>query len=55
MDKKFTDKDIKKALEQADANIGFEEVIIPTLIKDNTKVLRKDLKNERNRRPNKME
>jgi len=55
MDNKFTDEDIKKALEQADANMNFEEVIIPTLEKDNTKVLRKDLNNERNRRSNKME
>ena len=50
MDKKFTEQDIKKALEQADANMDFEEVVIPTLEKQITKVLRKDLNNEPNRR-----
>lgn len=52
MEDKFTDEDIKKALEQADANMAFEEVIIEPLEKSNAKVLRKDLKDERNRRPN---
>ena len=52
MDKKYTEEDIKKALEQADANIGLEEVRIPSLEKDKTKVLRKDFNNERNRRSN---
>ena len=52
MDKKYTEEDIKKALEQAEANINFEEVMIPSLEKDKTKVLRKDLGHERNRRSN---
>lgn len=52
MDNKYTEKDIKKALEQADANISFEEVIIPNLEINKTKVFRKDLNNERNRRSN---
>ncbi len=52
MEDKFTDEEIKKALEQADANISFEEVIIPNLVNTNNKVLRKELKNERNTRPN---
>ncbi len=50
MEDKFTDEEIKKALEQADANISFEEVIIPDLVNTNNKVLRKELKNERNTR-----
>jgi len=50
MDKKFTEQDIKKALEQADANMDFEEVVIPTFEKEKAKVLRKDLNNEPNRR-----
>ena len=52
MDKKYKEEDIRKALEQADANMDFEEVIIPSLEKDKTKVLRKDFNNERNRRSN---
>lgn len=52
MEDKFTDEEIKKALEQADANISFEEVIIPDLVNTNNKVLRKELKNERNTRSN---
>lgn len=52
MEDKFTDEEIKKALEQADANISFEEVIIPNLVNTNNKVLRKELKNERNTRSN---
>ena len=52
MEKKFTKEEIKKALEQADANINFEEVIIPNLEKNNTKVLRKDFNNERKRSGN---
>ena len=43
MEDKFTDEEIKKALEQADANINFEEVIIPNLVNTNNKVLRKEL------------
>ena len=52
MDKKYTEEDIKKALEQADANIGLEEVVIISLEKNKMKLLRKDLNNERNRRSN---
>ena len=52
MEDKFTDEEIKKALEQADANISFEEVIIPNLVNTNNKVLRKELKNEPNTRSN---
>ncbi|MBQ2946478.1 MAG: hypothetical protein IJE04_01320 [Bacilli bacterium] len=52
MEDKFTNEEIKKALEQADANINFEEVIIPNIININNKVLRKEFKNERNTRPN---
>lgn len=52
MDKKYTEEDIKKALEQADANMDFEEVRIPSLENGKTKVLRKDLNHERNRRSN---
>lgn len=49
MDKKFTEEDIKKALEQAEANMSFEDVEIPTLENEKAKVLRKDLKNDRRR------
>ena len=52
MSNKFTKEEIKKALEQADANINLEEVIIPVLENNKSKVLRKDLYNERNRRSN---
>ena len=52
MDKKYTEEDIRKALEQADANIGLEEVITPSLEDNKSKVLRKDLNHERNRRSN---
>ena len=52
MDDIFTDEEIKKALEQADANIAFEEVDILNLEKGKTKVLRVNLNDERNRRPN---
>lgn len=52
MDDNFTDEEIKKALEQADANIAFEEVDILNLEKSKTKVLRVNLNDERNRRPN---
>ena len=55
MEDKFTDEEIKKALEQAEANMNFEEVIIPKLENNKTKVLRKDLKDERKRSNNKME
>ncbi len=50
MGEKFTDEEIKKALEQADANINFEEIIIPDLVKTNNKVLRKELKNAQSTR-----
>lgn len=50
MEEKFTDEEIQKALEQAEANMDFEEVIIQDLVNTNIKVLRKDLKNERNTR-----
>lgn len=54
MEKKYTKEDIKKALEQAEANMNFEEVIIQesTIENDKQKVLRKDLNNESNRRSN---
>lgn len=52
MEDKFTEEDIKKALEQAEANMDFEEILIPNLENNKTKVLRKDLNNERNRRSN---
>ena len=52
MDKKYTEEDIKKALEQADANIACEEVIMPPLEIEKNKVFRKDLNNERYRRSN---
>lgn len=44
MDKKFTDEQIKKALQQADANMNFEEVVLPNIDKSNSKTLRKELK-----------
>lgn len=47
MEEKFTDEEIKKALEQADANMNLEEVQVSSLEKEETKVLRKELKNER--------
>lgn len=51
MDEVFTLEDIKKALEQADANIEFEEVDLTSIInKDEQKVLRKDLTSERKNR-----
>lgn len=48
----FTDEEIKKALEQADANIAFEEVDVLALEKEKTKVLRIDKNDKRNGRPN---
>ena len=48
----FTDEEIKKALEQADANIAFEEVDVLVLEKGKTKVLRNDINDKRNGRPN---
>lgn len=48
----FTDKEIQKALEQADANIAFEEVDVLILEKEKTKTLRNDKNDKRNRRPN---
>ena len=44
----FTDEDIKKALEQADANIAFEEVTLLVLEQEKVKVLRID-KNDKPR------
>ena len=44
MKDKFTEEDIKKALEQADANINFEEVEVPNLENEKGKVLKKELK-----------
>lgn len=38
----FTDEEIQKALEQADANIAFEEVELLVLEKGKTKTLRID-------------
>ena len=52
MKDKFTEEEIKKALEQANANMDFEEVNILTIEKEKTKVLRIDLNDKRNRRPN---
>ncbi|MBR6690372.1 MAG: hypothetical protein IKL65_03475 [Bacilli bacterium] len=52
MDKKFTEEEIEKALEQAEANMDFEEVIIPSLENDKAKVMRKDFNNGQNRRRN---
>lgn len=49
MNKKFTEDDIKKALEQADANQKLEEAFVPTLEKEKTKVIRKELKNDSRR------
>ena len=45
MEENFTDEDIKKALEQADANMNFEEVQVFNLEQEETKILRKELKN----------
>ena len=54
MEDKFSDEQIRKALEQADANISFEEVELPVLQqeKNNQKVLRMDFNDKRNRRSN---
>ena len=49
MNDNFTDEDIKKALEQAEANMNFEEVELKEIEKEKPKVLRKDLKNDRRR------
>ena len=52
MSEKFTKEDIKKAIEQADANMGFEEVIIPNLTKKEdkqNKILRKSFTNGQTR------
>ena len=48
----FTDDEIKKALDQAEANIACEEVDIIVLEKDKVKVLRMDFNDKRNGRPN---
>ena len=40
----LTEEEIKKAIEQADANIAFEEVSILTITKEKSKVLRIDKK-----------
>ena len=52
MKKEYSDKDIKKAIEQANANLEFEEVILEPLEKENNKVLRKELKYEQRDRSN---
>ena len=52
MKDKFTDEEIKKALEQANANIEFEEVNILVIEKEKTKILRIDVNDKRDRRPN---
>lgn len=49
MEDSFTEEEIINALRQADANIDFEEVDIFELEAKNTKVLRMEKKNERNR------
>ena len=46
MNNKFTEEDIKKALEQADANIEFEEVDVPSFENEKRKILKKEFKNE---------
>ncbi len=46
MENKYTKEEIKKALEQADANISFEEVDINEFEKGKSKVLRKENKND---------
>ena len=50
MEEKYTEEDIKKALQQAEANMDFEEVVVSDLEKNKTKVLRMDLNDQRNRR-----
>lgn len=48
----FTDEEIKKALEQADANIAFEEADMLILGKEKTKTLRNDENDKRHGRSN---
>ena len=52
MEMKYTKEDIKKALEQAEANMDFEDIVIEQLENSKQKVLRKDFNNESNRRSN---
>lgn len=47
----FTDEEIKKALDQADANIAFEEVDLLVLETEKIKTLRMDKDDKRNGRP----
>ena len=47
MSEKYTKEEIKKALEQADANLNFEEVNLLDISKEkesNSKTLKKELK-----------
>ena len=48
MEKKFTDEEILKALEQADANLDFEDIDLKEIINENSnqKTLKKEKKNE---------
>ena len=42
MDDNFTEEEIKKALEQADANISFEEVDVLNCVRERAKTKRID-------------
>ena len=48
----FTEEEIKKALEQADANIAFEEVDSLICIKEKPKAMRIDKNDKPSRRSN---
>jgi len=50
----FTDEQIKKALEQAEANISFEEVDLKEKKNTDEKVLVKEINNGRSKRSNKL-
>lgn len=50
----FTDEQIKKALEQAEANISFEEVDLNEKKNTDEKVLVKEINNGRSKRSNKL-
>ena len=53
MNEQYTDEDIKKAIEQADANLGLEEIDLLQFTQiEQGKVYRKELKNERRIRQN---
>ena len=52
MEMKYTKEEIKKALEQADANIEFEDIVVQQLENSKQKVLRRNFNNESNRRSN---